>query len=274
MRKKLIFDKLMLEFVNQKNVYNLEVNSDAGDWLEEMDSDCRFLKYICLKIYGVPVILNEDLEDAYYDKDVTKFERIGSLTGYCIPFEDILEEELDPIIVCDDFSADLSFVASKIDDYFEENDFASNVFYIHELEIEEQYRNNGFGSKVIQELPYLLNYHYGILTDIIAYYPAPTQRDEAPEATPYEEAMMRQASYMMNEYLGGESAASQMSKDKVVALPRRQSKEEIDELIEIEKNTPSYPEEYKNADLFRFYKKNGFEEFNQTRLLICELCLE
>lgn len=271
MKKKIVFNKLMIEFVEQKNVYNLEVNSNSGDWLEEMDPDCRFLQLIYIKIYGVPAILNEDLEDAYYEGDTSKFKNIGRLTGYCIPFEEIIDEGRNPVEICDDVSGDLSFVASTIDNYFEENDFSSNVFYIDELEIDEQYRNSGFGSKVLQELPHLLSYHKGILTDLIAYYPAPMQHNERPEATPYDEAMMRQIAYKMNEYYGGESAASQMSKDKIVALPRHYSKDEIDELIEIEKNTPSYLEEYKNAGLFKFYEKNGFEEYKQTRLLIKEL---
>ena len=30
-KKKLIFDKLMVEFIEQKNVYNLEMNSDMAD---------------------------------------------------------------------------------------------------------------------------------------------------------------------------------------------------------------------------------------------------
>lgn len=272
--KKLIFDKLMVEFLEQKNVYNLEMNSNPDDWLNEMEPDCRFLKLIYLNIYGVPVILDEACEDAYYEGDTSKFNKIGRLLGYCIPFEEILEEGGKPIEICDDVSADLSFVASIIQDYYEETeslDFPPALFYIHELEIDEQYRNNGFGSKVLQELPYLLHYHKGIAVDIIAYYPAPTQRNEKPKKTPYEEAMMRQVAYKLNELYSGESATSQMSKDKVVALPRQYSKEEIDELIEIERNTPSYPDEYRNVELFRFYEKNGFEEFKQTRLLIKEL---
>lgn len=274
MKKKIIFDKLMVEFVEQKNVYTLEMNSNNCDWLDEMEPEQRFIQLIYLKIYGVPVILDEDLENAYYDEDVSKFSKIGSLMGYYVPFAEILEQDEEPIAVCDDVLSDLSFTASVIQDYYEGNEryihFAPSIFYIDELEIDEQYRNNGFGSKVLQELPYLLSYHKRIIIDIISYFPAPTQR-EKDEPTPYEEAMMRQAVYKINEYFSGESFASQLSKDKIVAIPRHYSKKEIDELIEIEKNTPNYLEEYKNMDLFRFYEKNGFKEFNQTRLLVKDL---
>ncbi|HVI41263.1 MAG TPA: hypothetical protein VM577_11420 [Anaerovoracaceae bacterium] len=93
----------------------------------------------------------------------------------------------------------------------------------------------------------MLNYHKGIEID-------------EKILTPYEEALMKQTAYKMNEYYGGERAASQMSKDKIIALPRNYSKEEINEMIESEKNTPSYPEKYKNIDLFRFYENNGFKD--------------
>lgn len=272
MKKKLIFDKLMVEFVEQKTVYGLEMNSDNGEWLDEMEPDCLFLKTIYLNIYGVPVIINENLEDAYYEGDTSKFNKIGRLMGYYIPFEEILEAGGNPVDICDDVTADLSFVTTNIQDYNKENETLDfpNIFYIDELEVDEQYRNNGFGSKVLQELPYLLNYHKGIVVDVIAYYPASTQPNEI-TSTPYEEALMRQAVYKMNEYYGDESVASQRGKDKIVALPREYSKKEIDEIIEIEKNTPSYPEEFKNAGLFSFYERNGFEEYKQTRLLIKEL---
>lgn len=123
----------------------------------------------------MPVILDEALEEAYYEGDTSRFNNIGRLTGYYIPFEDILEEGEDPVDVCDAASADLEFVASIIQDYYEENEsmmFPASLIYIDELEINEQYRNNGFGSKVLQELPCLLNYHKGIEIDDIAYYPA------------------------------------------------------------------------------------------------------
>lgn len=260
----------MIEFIEQKNVYNLEMNSDIADWLDEMEPDSRFLHFVYLNIYGVPVILDEALEEAYHGGDTSKFNNIGRLTGYYIPFEEILEEGEDPVDVCDAASADLEFVASIIQDYYEENEsmmFSASLFYIDELEIDEQYRNNGFGSKVLQELPCLLNYHKGIEIDDIAYYPVPTRCSEK-ILTPYEEALMKQTAYKMNEYYGGESAAFQMSKNKIISLPRNYSKEGINEMIESEKNTPSYPEKYKNNDLFSFYEKNGYKEFNQTRLLI------
>ncbi|HVI41262.1 MAG TPA: hypothetical protein VM577_11415 [Anaerovoracaceae bacterium] len=87
-----------------------------------MEPDSRFLHFIYLNIYGVPVILDEALEGAYYEGDTSKFNNIGRLTGYYIPFEEILEGGEDPVDVCDAASADLEFVASIIQDYYEENE--------------------------------------------------------------------------------------------------------------------------------------------------------
>ncbi len=273
MGKKLISDKLIIEFVEQKNAYRLEMNSAVGDWLDRMEPDSRFLHYIYFNIYGVPVILDDDLEEAYYEEDTSKFTKIGRLAGYYIPFGEITEGGWEPVIICDAVSGDLEFVASVMKDYYEENDsmmFSASLFYIEELEIYKQYRNNGFGSKVLQELPYLLGHYKGFGIYNIAYFPAPTQYDEK-ELTPYEEALLKQAVYRINECFGGESAISQMRKEKIVSIERKLSVEEINEIIENEKNTPSYKEEYKNTDLFRFYEKNGFREIRQTRLLVKEL---
>ena len=97
-------------------------------------------------------------------------------------------------------------VGSIIQDYYEEKEeyieLVPSVFYINELEIYEQYCDNGFGSKILQELPYLLKHHKGVKLDIIAYYPEPMQGSEKLETTPYEEAMMRQAVFGLNEALG------------------------------------------------------------------------
>jgi len=269
--KNIIYNELMVEIHGQINVYNIEIDSDEADWLYNMDPHDRFLQFIWLNIYGVPVILNDELEEAYYEGDTSKFSKIGRLTGYYIPFDEILEEGENPVLLCDDVSADLGFIATIFKDYYEENNLPHlvSLFYIDELEIYKQYRRNGFGSKILQELPYLLDYHKGINISDLAYYPAPTHFKEK-IYTPYEQALMKQIADKMNKFYNKESTTSKGER-KLIALERQLSTEEIEELIENEKNTPSYDEEYKNINLYRFYEKNGFKEFKETRLLIKSL---
>lgn len=247
MKKKIIFREILVEFIEQRNVCKLAIKSNIGDWLNDMEVDSRFLHYISLDIYGVPAILDDDLEEAYYAEDTSKFSKIGQLMGYYIPFEEILEAGEDPIDVCDAASVDLEFAASIMQYYYENEAIAlpPSLFYIDELEIDEQYRGNGFGSKVLQELPSLLNYYKGIRIDYITYYPIPTHRDELP--------------------------AFQDNENKIIVLPRDYNQGEMNDRLEDEGNNLSYPKEYKNIELFDFYERNGFKEFEETRILIKEL---
>lgn len=111
--------------------------------LDRVAEDDPMDVYIVSAIFELFTATEEWNESEELLEEDENFAKIGSLSGYLVLGEQMLIDGYDPYEICDDFSGDLEFMASALDEIEE---FGGNVFYIHELSIEEEYQGVGIGS--------------------------------------------------------------------------------------------------------------------------------
>ncbi|MDR1184617.1 MAG: helix-turn-helix domain-containing protein [Coriobacteriales bacterium] len=162
-------------------------NNDGGDmFLQEERSP-----YLVPFIWDLRAVYAEKEDDVFYELDEGGSDdatvNIGSVHGYFIMCEKLISEGYDPWLECDNQSGDLEYLIStltKKDGPLNEDtgDPYSNLFYIHSLKIEEKYRRQGFGSRVLREIPYLCRKFYYTVPDIITYILDTSEREAKNDA--------------------------------------------------------------------------------------------
>ena len=134
--------------------------------------------------YLIPLSYNlwgvlPEREDTVYDvidtEDFSSCVHLGVVAGHLILCTQMIADGYDPWQVCDDESADLAHVMFYLrGDGGPLNDLTGeplqNVFYVDELAITEEWRGKGVGTRVLQELPYLVRKLNHIGPDILTYY--------------------------------------------------------------------------------------------------------
>lgn len=162
---------------NSRNVVLFPLNSSAGSSLQD-EYPALYLHPIYWEFWGVPND-SEDIAHEFIDDDnYSDCIKLGSLSGYFILCCQMIMDGYEPLIVCDDESADLGNMMAvltgeggPLNDVT--GDSMQDVLYIDELIVEEPLRQKGIGTRLIQELPYLCKGLLHLEPDILAYYVSP-----------------------------------------------------------------------------------------------------
>jgi len=81
-----------------------------------------------------------------YEADYGDAVKIGELFGCLILCRQIIDENEDPLIICDDIDGDLEYTISALSDHDgpqnpEEGDPYQDVYYIHDFKMKEGYES-------------------------------------------------------------------------------------------------------------------------------------
>ena len=244
--------------------------NDKPGWLFDID-DTIYLIPISWTFWGVPPdVADDEVYDALEDKGFLQYEKIGDFSGYLVLCSQLISDGFDPLDVCDSGSADLEYMMSALVDEGgplneETGEPMLDVLYIHELSVSEKLRGEGWGSRLIQELPFLVRKFLHTVPDIITYYPAPIEQNWHQE-TERERALNHILSTRMANAVLPEDTVS----DKGINIFSKKyhfNQDEINRYLGRRNSGSSYPENLKNERLYSFYEHNGFQELFNTRLL-------
>lgn len=162
----------------------ISLDEPLGDWYENYDSVDLFLPYINITFYGVPIEFEDDeIDDLLEDNvDFSKFIQLGSISGYYIDWSGIVNRGDDVLVVCDDFSGDLSYIASSLldDEGMIKTEFGDPTaywFYLDNIFINKDFRNMGIGTRVMREFPKLLQYYTNFEPEVFVVYPQAVEKN-------------------------------------------------------------------------------------------------
>ena len=231
-----------------------------------------YLVSIDWTFWGVPQGYEDTLYDALDNEDYSDCTRLGTLSGYLILCKQMITDGYDPLMVCDDESADLEYTMSAlIDEGGPLNEWTGepllDVLYIDELTIEEPLRRQGLGSRLLQETPSICRELLHVLPDIIAYYPAPTKSDWRKDSERTIALSDIAAKKIAKLNSAEEDTGAPHSNVISFADKYQLNDDEIKMVMGRRHSGSSYPEELKNEGLIAFYQKNGFHELGDYRLL-------
>lgn len=135
----------------------------------------EYILPISWSIWGVPKDDEAAIENVLDGNDFTDCVELGYLTGNLILCGEMVSDGCDPMVLCDDLSADMGCVmfnlsaeGGPLND--ETGDPFENILYINELTINETHQRQGLGSRILCELPWLCKRSLHIQPSILAYY--------------------------------------------------------------------------------------------------------
>lgn len=134
----------------------------------------EYLIPISWTFWGVPKD-DEAEEIALSEEDYSGCTRIGTLRGYLALCGDMVFDGYDPVVLCDDQSADLGQMMALLTRkdaplHEETGEPCVDVLLIEELLIDDELRRQGLGSRILQELPWLCRRLLHVWPDVMAYY--------------------------------------------------------------------------------------------------------
>ena len=133
-----------------------------------------YIFYCSLSIEGVPENISENEKEKIYDNPELAV-KISRIDGWLILGRTMFEHDIDLYKECDAISGSLEFVCSAL---MENNEpvaanYMTDMFYIDEIEINEEYYSEDLFGEIIDELPDSLFTHYHVWCEILIYYPSP-----------------------------------------------------------------------------------------------------
>ena len=234
------------------------VNNESVKYFGINDHEDDYIFYCNINIAGVPENISEKEKEEIYNNPELAV-KIGKVEGWLILGRTMFERDIDLYTECDDISGDLEFVCSAL---MEDNgpiamNDTMDMFYIDEIEINEEYYSYDLFDAVVEELPDSIFTHYHIWTEILIYYPKPLPYENKLEELEKRIAERAYSESMTRYFDGNESDEPHliMSKDQfnIIAGRRRDGQ--------------SYPESAKNLALWERYEKCGFKEWKNTRVM-------
>ena len=217
-----------------------------------------YIFYCSLNIEGVPENISENEKEKIYDNPELAV-KIGRIDGWMILGRTMFEHDIDLYKECDAISGSLEFVCSAL---MENNgpvaaNYMTDMFYIDEIEINEEYYSEDLFSEIIDELPDSLFTHYHVWSEILIYYPRPLPYEDKLEELEKELAVRAYSDVIDRNFNGNSSDEPHliMSRDQfnIIAGRRRDGQ--------------SYPEVAKDTTLWERYEECGFEEWLNTRVM-------
>ena len=159
-----------------QDVIAFAADSKPGDLLDD-EYPKPYLIHVSLEFFGVAADDECAVYEAMDSGDYNNCTKIGSLWGHFIACHQMFLDGYDIFTVCDDESADLANVVSMLSEVGgplseDEWDPAQDIFYIHEFVIEESLRQQGIGTRLLQELPFIIKRFLNLTPHIFAYYVA------------------------------------------------------------------------------------------------------
>ena len=169
--KRIECNTLFIE-LNKENIC-FPPNSEVGNILGNNDPH-EYILPISWTIWGSKEN-DEDIFDNALSGDFSKCNRIGSLNGHLILYEEIVRNDLNPVLLCGNISEDLGYIMTLLcasNRPLNKNigDVNETIFYIDELIIEENFRRYEYGSRILREMPYMCKKAMHIKPTILAYY--------------------------------------------------------------------------------------------------------
>lgn len=189
-------------------------------------------------LYGVPkenrTVISEECRKGNYSNAV----KVGEVSGTLILGGEENDLRSDPGYTRGDYSMNIRYVDDVL--YYDElgpfPDSHLNTLYIHELFVEEPYRNNGIGSLVLKNLPQLVQRNLHIEPNILACLPfgIPPLAEEA----------------------------------SITVFERGKTREEpLNDLLGVNRENAIQSLTQRIKRLFAFYHRNGFKEVGDSGLL-------
>jgi len=268
------YEEVEFEYIiastSHKKDYIFDVSDFPGDGV---DCHTSYIIPVSISYRGVPIGLTDEELDDVFSVKVKKYPIIATLDAWLILCKQIIDEDENPYIICDDISADLEYVMSALIDgkgplNGENGDPYQNILYIHELIVEKEYRRQGLGSRILSELSHTIANNFYNKPDVVAYFVAPTSDNWKDENQLARENAVR---YLANDrvsYYFDSIFDKKSDDDKVVNFSSyyQFTDDEINIAAGRRHDGSSYPEELKNPVFKSFYESNGFIEAGNSRV--------
>ena len=216
------------------------------------DETDKYFEYGFIHIYGIPEGLSVEEEERIYSGGSDKTVYLGEITGTLILGTQMMADGEDMLLLCDDMSADLAYVASS---------FAAeglirhglkvyyDIYYIYELEMEKEFDDTALKCEIIEKLPNILFGLYHVRPEYLAYYPLPLDSPDAKALVPKHNVTLS-------------APGAQEAKSSILV-----NDDHLDVLADSRSLFSPYPVSAKNRKLWELYESFGFGEVGKTRLL-------
>ena len=240
---------------------------------EDINFESDYIKYYSIGIFGIPHGLSEEEEDNIFS-DPEKAVRIGTIEGYLILGEEIERRGYNLYDMCDEINADLEYVISALCEsggVMQAHNITRplNIFYIHEVEFENEEFRDMMLTDILIELPDIMFSHTNILPEMMIYYPRPLPYD-----TRLMDIQKAIASETVSQVLARNAKLEAIQEDPTIdsnydneephlAL----SQDQINMVMGKRVEGDSYPEATKDLPLWGDYEFAGFSEWKNTRVL-------
>ena len=240
---------------------------------EDINFESDYIKYYSIGIFGIPHGLSEEEEDNIFS-DPEKAVRIGTIEGYLILGEEIERRGYNLYDMCDEINADLEYVISALCEsggVMQAHNITRplNIFYIHEVEFENEEFRDMMLTDILIELPYIMFSHTNILPEMMIYYPRPLPYD-----TRLMDIQKAIASETVSQVLARNAKLEAIQEDPTIDSDYDNeephlalSQDQINMVMGKRVEGDSYPESAKDLPLWGYYELAGFSEWKNTRVL-------
>lgn len=240
---------------------------------EDINFESDYIKYYSIGIFGIPHGLSEEEEDNIFS-DPEKAVRIGTIEGYLILGEEIERRGYNLYDMCDEINADLEYVISALCEsggVMQVHNITRplNIFYIHEVEFENEEFRDMMLTDILIELPDIMFSHTNILPEMMIYYPRPLPYD-----TRLMDIQKAIASETVSQVLTRNAKLEAIQEDPTIdsdydneELHLALSQDQINMVMGKRVEGDSYPESAKDLPLWGDYEFAGFSEWKNTRVL-------
>lgn len=200
--------------------------------------------------------------------------RIGTIEGYLILSEEIERRGYNLYDMCDEINADLEYVISALCEsggVMQAHNITRplNIFYIHEVEFENEEFRDMMLTDILIELPDIMFSHTNILPEMMIYYPRPLPYD-----TRLMDIQKAIASETVSQVLARNAKLEAIQEDPTIDSDYDNeephlalSQDQINMVMGKRVEGDSYPESAKDLPLWGDYEFAGFSEWKNTRVL-------
>ena len=269
-KKQKLFDTLAVQYkAEYKNTSIFSIDENPGWWIEPSD-DC--IEWVMLDVYGIIDSADGGNDGNIYDDypidengDLTSAEHIGTISGYHVPTDLIIDLNEDPYTVCDDMNGDLESMYSVINEYTE--DFMDidifclkDIFYIHEIELMPKYQGLGYEKTLLMQLPFIIVKSLRVFPSLLMYYPKPTNFDKQERNKEAEADMVHRMEY----YTQG--VTKKTGEDKLSIFPPQKELpiKEVNRVLGRRNPGDTVPKNHRNQAIYDLYESAGFMEVGKT----------
>ncbi len=240
---------------------------------EDINFESDYIKYYSIGIFGIPHGLSEEEEDNIFS-DPEKAVRIGTIEGYLILGEEIERRGYNLYDMCDEINADLEYVISALCEsggVMQAHNITRplNIFYIHEVEFENEEFRDMMLTDILIELPDIMFSHTNILPEMMIYYPRPLPYD-----TRLMDIQKAIASETVSQVLARNAKLEAIQEDPTIDSDYDNeephlalSQDQINMVMGKRVEGDSYPESAKDLPLWGYYELAGFSEWKNTKVL-------